>query len=97
VIVVSDSGPLIHLASVRHFSLLKRFFHTLHTVPQVYEKWSPDAKTFPPCRLSHDHVVGQEERCLTRDCASDDRRIRLGYVRGDESLDQGGIGRGAYQ
>jgi predicted nucleic acid-binding protein len=38
VIVVSDSGPLIHLASIRQFSLLKRFFHTLHRVPQVYEE-----------------------------------------------------------
>ncbi len=37
-IVVSDSGPLISLASVRQFPLLKRFFHTLHTVPQVYEE-----------------------------------------------------------
>ncbi|MGH8659647.1 MAG: DUF3368 domain-containing protein [Gammaproteobacteria bacterium] len=37
-IVVADSGPLIHLASVKQFSLLKRFFHTLHTIPQVYEE-----------------------------------------------------------
>lgn len=37
-IVVVDSGPLIHLASVKQFSLLKRFFHTLHTIPQVDEE-----------------------------------------------------------
>lgn len=37
-IVVADSGPLIHLASVRQFSLLRRFFHTIHTIPQVYEE-----------------------------------------------------------
>lgn len=37
-IVVADSGPLIHLASVKQFSLLKRFFHTLYTVSQVYEE-----------------------------------------------------------
>ncbi|MGH8603367.1 MAG: response regulator, partial [Gammaproteobacteria bacterium] len=37
-IVVADSGPLIHLAGVKQFSLLKRFFHTLHTIPQVYEE-----------------------------------------------------------
>ncbi|MDN5870946.1 MAG: DUF3368 domain-containing protein [Nitrococcus sp.] len=37
-IVVTDSGPLIHLASVKQFPLLKRFFHTLHTIPQVYEE-----------------------------------------------------------
>jgi predicted nucleic acid-binding protein len=36
VIVVADSGPLIHLASVNQFSLLRRFFHTIHTIPQVY-------------------------------------------------------------
>jgi len=38
VIVVPDSGPLIHLASVKQFSLLKRFFHTIHNIPQVYEE-----------------------------------------------------------
>lgn len=37
-IVVADSGPLIHLASVKQFSLLKRFFHTLHTISQVYKE-----------------------------------------------------------
>ena len=37
-IVVADSGPLIQLASVNQFSLLKRFFHTIHTIPQVYEE-----------------------------------------------------------
>ncbi len=37
-IVVADSGPLIHLASVNQFSLLKRFFHTVHTIPLVYEE-----------------------------------------------------------
>ena len=37
-IVVADSGPLIHLARVKQFSLLKRFFHTLYTIPQVYEE-----------------------------------------------------------
>ncbi|MGF1613732.1 MAG: DUF3368 domain-containing protein [Gammaproteobacteria bacterium] len=37
-IVVADSGPLIHLASVNQFSLLQRFFHTVHTIPQVYEE-----------------------------------------------------------
>lgn len=37
-IVVADSGPLIHLASVKQFSLLRQFFHTLHTIPQVYEE-----------------------------------------------------------
>jgi predicted nucleic acid-binding protein len=47
VIVVSDSGPLIHLASIRQFSLLKRFFHTLHRVPQVYEEVSRKAKDVP--------------------------------------------------
>jgi predicted nucleic acid-binding protein len=36
--VVADSGPLIHLASVNQFSLLKQFFHTLCTIPQVYDE-----------------------------------------------------------
>lgn len=37
-IVVADSGPLIHLASVKQFPLLKRFFRTLHTIPRVCEE-----------------------------------------------------------
>lgn len=37
-IVVADSGPLIHLASVKQFPLLKRFFRILHTIPQVCEE-----------------------------------------------------------
>ena len=37
-IVAADSDPLIHLASVNQFSLLKRFFHTVHTIPPVYEE-----------------------------------------------------------
>jgi predicted nucleic acid-binding protein len=34
--VVSDSGPLIHLAIVEHFFLLKQYFHRLLVIPQVY-------------------------------------------------------------
>jgi len=29
---------LIHLASVNQFSLLKRFFHTVQTIPPVYKE-----------------------------------------------------------
>lgn len=35
---VSDSGPLMHLAIVGHFLLLRRYFTILLTVPQVYDE-----------------------------------------------------------
>jgi predicted nucleic acid-binding protein len=38
VIVVADSGPLIHLASINQLSLLKRFFHTVQTITPVYQE-----------------------------------------------------------
>jgi predicted nucleic acid-binding protein len=38
VIVVTDSGPLIHLAAVNQFRLLNRFFQHLLIIPQVYEE-----------------------------------------------------------
>ena len=36
--VVADSGPLIHLAIVGQFHLLKRYFHELVIIPQVYDE-----------------------------------------------------------
>lgn len=33
--VVADSGPLIHLAFVRKFPLLKHYFHNLLIIPQI--------------------------------------------------------------
>jgi uncharacterized protein len=36
--VVADSGPLIHLAIVGQFLLLKRYFYSLLIIPQVYEE-----------------------------------------------------------
>jgi uncharacterized protein len=36
--VVADSGPLIHLAIVGQFPLLKRYFHQLLIIPQVYDE-----------------------------------------------------------
>ena len=36
--VVADSGPLIHLAIVGQFLLLKRYFHQLLIIPQVYDE-----------------------------------------------------------
>jgi predicted nucleic acid-binding protein len=36
--VVADSGPLIHLAIVGQFLLLKRYFYPLLIIPQVYEE-----------------------------------------------------------
>ena len=37
-IVVTDAGPLIQLVTVKQFSLLKQFFHVLHTISQVYQE-----------------------------------------------------------
>jgi len=36
--VVTDSGPLIHLAAVNQFSLLNRFFQNLLIIPHVFEE-----------------------------------------------------------
>ena len=36
--LVADSGPLIHLAIVGQFHLLKRYFHELVIIPQVYDE-----------------------------------------------------------
>lgn len=36
--VVADSGPLIHLAIVERFFLLKHFFSQLLIIPQVYDE-----------------------------------------------------------
>jgi len=38
VTVIADSGPLIHLASVAQFPLLKRFFQPLYIVPHVFDE-----------------------------------------------------------
>lgn len=38
VIVVADSGPLIHLAAVKQFLLLKRFFQHVLIPPAVFEE-----------------------------------------------------------
>jgi hypothetical protein len=38
VIVVADSGPLIHLAAVNQFRLLNRLFQHLLITPQVHEE-----------------------------------------------------------
>ena len=35
---VADSGPFIHLAIVGRFDLLKRYFHKLVIIPQVYDE-----------------------------------------------------------
>ena len=37
-IVVTDSGPLIHLAAVNQFRLLHQFFQLLLITPQVHEE-----------------------------------------------------------
>lgn len=37
-IVVTDSGPLIHLAAVNQFRLLNQFFQHLLIAPQVHEE-----------------------------------------------------------
>jgi hypothetical protein len=37
-VIVVDSGPMIHLASVNQFSLLKRFLQTVHTIPPVLQR-----------------------------------------------------------
>lgn len=37
-IVVTDSGPLIHLAAVNQFRLLNQFFQLLLITPQVHEE-----------------------------------------------------------
>jgi hypothetical protein len=42
--VVADSGPLIHLAIVGQFLLLKRYFYPLLIIPQVYEEAPPRDK-----------------------------------------------------
>lgn len=41
---VADSGPLIHLALVGQFPLLKRYFHKLLIIPQVYEEVATQGK-----------------------------------------------------
>jgi predicted nucleic acid-binding protein len=35
---VADSGPLIHLAAIGQFALLRRYFHKVFIVPQVYDE-----------------------------------------------------------
>ena len=45
--VVADSGPFIHLAIVGQFLLLKRYFHTLFIIPQVYEEVVTQGKGRP--------------------------------------------------
>ena len=36
--VVADSGPLIHLAIVGQFLLLKHCFHNLYIIPHIYDE-----------------------------------------------------------
>ena len=45
--VVADSGPLIHLAIVGQFHLLKRYFRELLIIPQVYDKIVTQGKGRP--------------------------------------------------
>lgn len=35
---VADSGPLIHLAVIGQFALIRRYFHNLFIVPHVYDE-----------------------------------------------------------
>jgi hypothetical protein len=45
--VVADSGPLIHLAIIGQFLLLKRYFPNLLIIPQVYEEVVTQGKGKP--------------------------------------------------
>lgn len=45
--VVADSGPLIHVAIIGQFPLLRRYFYKLLIIPQVYEEVATEGKGRP--------------------------------------------------
>lgn len=59
VIVVADSGPLIHLAAVKQFSLLKRFVQHILIPPPVFEEVVVQGTTG---RTHHDALRRVQER-----------------------------------
>jgi predicted nucleic acid-binding protein len=46
-IVVSDSGPFIHLATVNQFALLQRYFQSVVTIHEVYDEVVTQGRGLP--------------------------------------------------
>jgi predicted nucleic acid-binding protein len=45
--VVSDSGPCIHLATIKQFALLQRYFPSVITIPEVYDEAVTQGRELP--------------------------------------------------
>ena len=50
--VASDSGPFIHLAIIKQFALLQRYFLSVVTIREVYDEVVTHGRELPGSRFS---------------------------------------------
>jgi predicted nucleic acid-binding protein len=55
-IVVSDSGPFIHLALINQFALFQRYFRFVMTIQEVYEEVVTQGQGLPGSQELPRHV-----------------------------------------